>query len=321
MPPLTMKVPRTSESPLSLEDSPYLLDRHGPIFIVGCPRSGTSFLSSCIGSIDQIEQFVGVLVPPRMMHQIGMRSEVHGEPAEELLWIVRDIFWQAFWRRIRFRAERAAQVVYRRKPWYWVLQRPTIEGRYFSYKEPFLAFAMRELAAHFPESKLVHIIRDGRDNADSMIRSYPHALSDRVLGDRSLALNKVSEIGIPRRFGERYVPWWIKEGEEEHFLACSQYGRYVWMWREMVSRVQNCGKQVGGGRYLELRYESIVSQPQENAEGILRFLGFDTSRSLLRRLGHGRVDSVGIGRKNQSAQFLDEAQAIAGPLLHSLNYA
>jgi len=42
---------------LSIEDSPYLLDNYNPVFILGCPRSGTTFLSTCIASIPNIEEF------------------------------------------------------------------------------------------------------------------------------------------------------------------------------------------------------------------------------------------------------------------------
>ncbi len=83
---------------LNLEDSPYLLDEYGPVFILGCPRSGTTFLSSCITSIPHVDEFVGVLAPPRMMHEIGRMAKA-GEDYKEMTLLMRDIFWQSFWRR------------------------------------------------------------------------------------------------------------------------------------------------------------------------------------------------------------------------------
>jgi hypothetical protein len=306
---------------LSLGSAPAFLDRHGPIFIVGCPRSGTTFLSSCIGRINEIEQFSGVLATPRMMHLIGMLASQGNPLVDLLLWNMRDTFWHAFNRRIYFGGERVAEVVYGRKPWHWIFRRPTMEGRYFSYKEPFLAFAIREVCAHFPASKVVHIIRDGRDNADSMVRRYPDALSDKVLDDHAHAMNKNSEIGIPKPYGDRFVPWWVESGHEERFLDCSKYGRYVWMWREMVTRTRNCGEQLGPDRYLEMRYESVVTESKQNAKTLLNFLGFEASRSMLRRLEKGRASSIGISRKNQPAKAIDEANGIAGQLLKTLDYA
>jgi hypothetical protein len=306
---------------LPLEDSPYLLDDHGPVFVCGCPRSGTTFLSKCIGSIHEIEEFVGVLAPPRILHTIGYNTSMRNErESEQLLRIIRDIFWQAFWRRILFRAERAAQIIYRRKPALWFFKRPMLEGRYFCYKEPFLAFAIEQMCAHFSAAKVIHIVRDGRDTADSMVRCYPDALSDAVIQNRELALNKNAEIGCLKRYLDYYLPWWVRGGEEEHFIQSSPYGRYIWMWREMVERVQKCGQSLESGRYLELRYESVVSEPEKNARQVLEFLGFSASVSLLRQLRKGRTISIGISKRNQSNEAIAEAHQIAGPLLKALQY-
>jgi hypothetical protein len=88
----------------------------------------------------------------------------------------------------------------------------------------------------------------------------------------------------------------------------------------MVTRVQEAGRQIGPARYLELRYESVVAEPERNAREILAFLGFEPSRRLLRQLRRGHNRSVGISRKNQPAANFDEANAVAGVLLQQLNY-
>jgi hypothetical protein len=238
-----------------------------------------------------------------------------------LLLVTRDVFWQSFWRRIVFRAERGAQVLYRRKPWTWALQRPTLDGRLFCYHEPFTAFCIDQLANHFTNTKLIHIIRDGRDNADSMVRSYPDALSNEVLGSYELCMRKNSEIGVPRPVGKRFVPWWVAEEHEGQFLESSQYGRYVWMWREMVSRIQECGQRLGATRYLEVRYEEVVREAQSSAAKIIGFLGFQPSRALHRKLRKGRATSIGISARNQSPERRAEATAVAGTLLNRLGYA
>ena len=98
---------------LSLEDSPFLLEEHGPIFIVGCPRSGTTFLEDCIAAARQVEAFTGVLVSPRLLHLIGDRAS-RREDVESLLLVMRDSFWQAFWRRVFFFSERVGEVASRK---------------------------------------------------------------------------------------------------------------------------------------------------------------------------------------------------------------
>jgi len=54
-----------------MEDRLFDLDDHDPLFILGCPRSGTTFLSNCIGALAGCREYVGVLAPPRLMHLVG----------------------------------------------------------------------------------------------------------------------------------------------------------------------------------------------------------------------------------------------------------
>jgi hypothetical protein len=306
---------------LPLEDSPALLDKHGPIFVLGCPRSGTTFLSHCLGSLEQIEEFVGVLAPPRLMHSIGCRS-AQGETVsvENMLRIMRDVFWQSFWRRRYFLPERMIQVLSGKKRASNLLSKPSLEGAYFCYKEPFMCLAATEVARHFPNSKFIHILRDGRDSADSLERTYPDALTDRVLTNKRLANNKNSEIGIIRPYRDFFLPWWVPAGREDDFVRRSAYGRCVWMWNEMVSRTIACGHSLGMERYIEVRYEEVVSQPLKQAQRLLDFRGLPMSKRLRRRFDRARTESIGVARNRQCPERLDEAKAVAGDLLRHLGY-
>lgn len=303
---------------LTLEDSPYKLDEYGPIFILGCPRSGTTFLSSCITSIDVIEEFVGVLAPPRMMHLIGSKAEA-GEDYKNITLLMRDIFWQSFWQRVLFFNNRIGPIVTKKK-YGQLFKKPQLDEKLFCYKEPFMCFAMQQVAEEFPNAKFIHIIRDGRDNADSMERSNPMALSNKTLMDDHLTQNKSSEIGVFYKHGAFNIPWWVPKNKAEKFINTTQYGRFVWMWKEMVKRATEAGEQLGPERYTEVRYEDVVSKPTESAEQILNFINFEVSPRLYKSLKSGHQKSVGISKKNQEETKLDEAYLIAGDLLNSLGY-
>lgn len=304
---------------LHLEDSPYLLDEHGPFFILGCPRSGTTFLSKCVGSVAEIEQFDGVLVPPRLMHLVGhLASE--GKDVRVLLLAMRDVFWQSFWRRRFFTNEVLARILARQKGLGSLLKMRSLEGVYFCHKDAFLCFAMSQLADHFPNSKFIHIVRDGRDNADSLERSYPDALSDRVLSDEILANNKNTEIGVSRAHQGYFLPWWVSPEKQDDFIKMSRYGRCVWMWQEMVRRGMDCGDRLGSARYLQVSYESVVSDPLTNARNILQFLGFSLRRRSARKFATAHTASVGISKKRPNRREFDEAASIGGELLKQLGY-
>jgi len=240
-----------NELRLPLEDSPFRIDRHGPIFILGCPRSGTTYLSRCIAGLPGVSEFIGVLAPPRMMHLVGSMSE-QGDDTGQVLNVMRDIFWQSFWRRRLFRGERLLEQAWKRSV-SGLLKKPTLEGTWFCYKEPFLCFAASEVAEAFPNAKFLHIIRDGRDNADSLERKYPDALADHILHEPELVENKNSEVGIWRPFDGWCIPWWVDHDQEQAFVAASRYGRCVWMWKEMVRRACSL-RGLGETRYHEVRY-------------------------------------------------------------------
>lgn len=303
---------------LPLEDRPFQLDEHGPVFILGCPRSGTTFLSHCIGALNGCREYVGVLAPPRLMHLVATTPCVDDQ--QRILLCVRDIFWQTFWRSEFFRKHKIGLFLDRRVSLSSLLSRPSLEGVTFCYKEPFLCFAATQFADHFPNSRFIHIIRDGRDNADSMCRTYGDALSDEILASDSLSLNKVSEIGFWRRIEGFNFPYWIKADEIDNFRRSTPYGRYVRLWKEMTERALLLASIFPGSRYLEVRYENIVKNPVEEGMRIRSFLGKSARASYARMLGSAYSSSIGISKANQNAQMMSEAMGIAGPLLSSLGY-
>ena len=113
------------------------------------------------------------------------------------------------------------------------------------------------------------------------------------------------------------MPWWVKPEDQEGFLAAGQFGRYVYMWREMTLRAQQL-RRLGPGRYLEIRYEQFVERPAETVASVSAFLGRSPAKSRKARAAFS--SSVGIGSKRQNAGTINEANQIAGELLRSLGY-
>ncbi|MEM1327894.1 MAG: sulfotransferase [Bacteroidota bacterium] len=303
---------------LPLEDKPYLLDEHGPIFILGCPRSGTTFLSNCISFIPGTEEFIGAIAPPRLAHFLGS-PESEGV-RETVLDSVRDIFWQSFLRRVTFRYHRIGQLYRRRISLSDFLKPASFNGKLFCYKEPFLCFSAAHFATTFPNAKFIHIIRDGRDNADSLDRTYTQALSDEVLTSDQLSFNKNSEIGTWRTKDGFNYPWWVKEAEEAQFRHGSKYGRYIMMWREMVTRARHLKTMLPEDRYLEIHYEQFVQSPIEHGQRIRTFLGAEDSAAFRRKLNKAFSSSVNISKRNQEDTKRVESEKIAGDLLRELGY-
>jgi len=304
---------------LPLEDQPFSLDKHGPIFIMGCPRSGTTFLSNIFALVSDYEEFIGVLAPPRLMHYIGNMPD--GTEKINLMHVVRDIFWQSFWRRRVSRLEKLKKVLNKSLPISKLFSKKNyFEKSSFCYKEPFLCFAAKDFALYFPNAVFIHIIRDGRDNADSLDRTYPDALSDEVLMSDLLSLNKVSEIGFWENIDGFNVPYWVPEHERLNFHSMSKFERCVIMWREMVLMGRELKDMLPKDRYYEIRYEALVQNPIDEGQKILDFLGKEMSNTVKNKLNKAYSSSVGISKNRINPEKMEKANSLAGNLLNELGY-
>ena len=94
-------------------------------------------------------------------------------------------------------------------------------------------------------------------------------------------------------------------------------------WRLFTETALRDGPPLGADRYLELRYESLVTDPTAVGERVLDFLGIDRPDSratLIAAVGRADPGSVGAWRST----FDDEATRVlmddAGALLEQLGY-
>ena len=108
---------------------------------------------------------------------------------------------------------------------------------------------MERLAGYFPQSRFVHIIRDGRDVAVSL-----------------WYFNMKNDIG-------RTIQTW---GTFKKFAS-----EFASNWNDRVSRGRAVGAGLGSERYCEIRYEDLISKPLETLETVSGFLKVDSSRDLL----------------------------------------
>jgi hypothetical protein len=104
-------------------------------------------------------------------------------------------------------------------------------------KTPMYLVHMPVLATLFPEARFVHVIRDGRDVALSVVEQPfgPTTLVGAALG-----------------------------------------------WRRTVRRARRDGARLGPGRYLELRYEDLVRDPDVSLGKVCRFLELPWDQAMLR---------------------------------------
>jgi hypothetical protein len=132
---------------------------------------------------------------------------------------------------------------------------------------------MREVSEVYPEARVIHIIRDGRDRTvSSMHRGLRRASQGYLhrLTPEELARGEVLRED-PRKLME------TGEGvfTEERLRQAARH------WRLLVGRAIQDGPAMLGSNYTEVRYEDLLERPNEEVERLLGFLGASADRNVV----------------------------------------
>jgi len=262
--------------------------------ILGCPRSGTTFLMQVLKALPYSECVSGKLLPISIPHIINhsLAPEIYESLSFGLEFACQDYL----------ASEAGSRFAAIHK---WLLgcitipelidtfRRTRIVER-IVYKEPFLSFAPKFTYQALPNCRILYIYRDGRDCADSLVRTY------NVLTDQKLMNLRTSEMPLGRQYDHRYVPWWVESGREEEFIKYTPYVRAIWMWKEMVRRCHDFFSQpeiLASGRVMFVKYEDLVYDSIVQGKSIVEHFGCTMNDQIHRKLKKANNRSVGIHKK------------------------
>ena len=256
-----------------------------PIFLIGAPRSGTTFLGACLGVLPEVSY-----------HFEPIATKAAARCVYEHIW----------------NTEKCIR--YYRRVYAWLMRIHLDGDLVFADKTPRNAFIVSFLYHCFPDARFIHIVRDGRDAALS--------LSERPWLQATQAASLRRETG-----GYRYGPFprfWVETDRHDEFESTSDIHRCIWSWRRHTQAALASGAELPAEQYRELRYETMVKDPQTIADALLDFL--DIQKELSRTLFHealagANANSVGRWRDKLSEGALEEISAEAGSLLRTLGYS
>ena len=126
---------------------------------------------------------------------------------------------------------------------------------------------IEEISVVYPEARVVHIIRDGRDAA---VSAAHHA----------------------RNFGRAKDP-----RQDDNLFEPAQIRKLAADWNARVGRTARDGPRLFGDRYAEVRYEDLLADPEGEMARLLGFLGAAADeRSVGRCVGAASFERLSKGR-------------------------
>jgi LPS sulfotransferase NodH len=257
-----------------------------PVFVIGAPRSGTTFLGSCIAEIPEISYFFEPVITKAAVRAVYTKE-----------WSYRKAGW-----------------IYR-QVYAWLLRIQLDPDLRFCEKTPGNCFILPFLQETFPRAKFIHIIRDGRDSAVSLAKKpwYQNAMNGEYRRDPDGYL-----YGSGKRF-------WGESDRVDEYENTTDYHRCMWLWRRYVEEAKRGCEKISEDQLLEIRYEELVSEPISNAEAILDFLDIRNvdSRQLFIDTVHGRArkDSLARWESELTQSEKNTLYKEAGELLNDLGYS
>lgn len=257
------------------------------IFLIGSPRSGTTFLGECLEKIPEVSY--------------------HFEPVATKF--AANYVFTGEWN------IRKAQRYYRRM-YAWLMQQHLDGDLRFAEKTPRNCFLIEFLAKTFPDAQFVHIIRDGRDAALSHSKKpWMQAASAKGNDDKGYEPGGF-------RIGP-YARFWVERDRIAEFESTSDIHRCIWAWRRHTESALNAAQALSKHQYHELRYEAIAANPTQEADRLLDFLGIHPapSRACFHdAISQMRSTSIGQWQKEISQADLQLVDREAKTLLAALGY-
>ncbi len=243
-----------------------------PVFVMGCPRSGTTFVGEVLGAHPRVAY---LNEPPEIMTYTSrvFRGEASAADAA------------AFY-----------AGVYRT----WLARRRLWGVRRFVEKCPRHVFVLDFLARAFPRARFVHVVRDGRAVVSSLVKTGWLARGD----------------GTAAGQAARY---WVPDALRDRFEAANHAGRASLTW-DLYVRAGLAGRALGPARYLELRYETLLAEPETRTAELLRFLGLRMGSAVREFLDRTRRDRDGAWRDELAPGDRVEVESTVGALLRELGY-
>jgi hypothetical protein len=240
------------------------------VFVVGSPRSGTTFTGRALGSLpgfvdlDEVQPWKAAIPGLLGLPEDAAASRLRG-----------------------------------------ILERVRLLGLARGLRgveqTPETSFVLAAALRAYPQAVALHVVRDGRDVATSLLER----------GWLSAERTGADDARLP--FGA-HARFWVEPGREEEFASVSDATRAAWAWRRYVTAARSVPE-----RTVEIRYEQLVSDPLAAAAPVAERLGVDAAL-VGAAFAQAHDTSAGRWRRDLTAEQLADVEREAGQALVALGY-
>jgi hypothetical protein len=240
------------------------------VFVVGSPRSGTTFTGRALGSLpgfvdlDEVQPWKAAI------------PELLGLPDAAAATRLRGIL-----ERVRLLG--------------------LARGLRGVEQTPETSFVLAAALRAYPEAVAVHVIRDGRDVATSLLER----------GWLSAERTGADDARLP--FGA-HARFWVERGREAEFASASDATRAAWAWRRYVTAARAVPE-----RTVDVRYEQLVSDPAAAAAPVAARLGVEAAL-VTAAFAEAHDASAGRWRRDLTTEQLADVEREAGDTLVALGF-
>ena len=268
------------------------LDR--PVFVIGAPRSGTSLLYSVLRAAPSFAHW------PGEAHEVW-ESDYH--PALR--------GWSSNALTAADVEPRAATRI--RRSFFLVAG----SRRRLIDKTPRNALRVSFVDALFPDARYVHLVRDGRENVNSLLNAW------RTPRYRTYRLPEPHSIpgADPQWWKFVLYPGWEDDSGGPLETVCA---------RQWVTSNEHALRDLAsvGGRAVRVRYEDLVDSPEDEVGRVLEFLGVPYDDALRAKAASVRTTPVNVvtppergkWRKENPAE-IEAVTPLLRPTMEVLGYA
>ena len=242
-----------------------------PVFVLGAPRSGTTFVAGAIGRVPGLVD-LGELKPLKAAIP-RFASELEEEAAKELRGMLETVRRYGLVRHLR-----------------------AVE------QSPETAFVLGAVLRAYPQAAIVHMLRDPRDVASSLLQK----------GWLRAGREGRDDVGEP--YGH-YARFWVEPERVEEFDEADDARRAGWAWRRYVTAARSAPSAT-----IEVRYEELAADPEAASEPLAAHIGADPV-ILASALSRMHAESVGRWHRNLTAEQVAEVESEAAELMEELGYS